>query len=63
MSEAGRTGRQTFHPNANGHRQFGRCLTEFSGSGLSEGACRRGGDGNLHAVPGVTAPTAAYAGR
>lgn len=55
--------RQTFHPNANGHRQFGRCLTEFYGSGLTESACLRGGDGNLHAVPGITAPTAAYAGR
>ena len=54
--------RQSFHPNANGHRQFGRCLTEFFGSGLAEGACLRGADGNLHAVAGITAPTAAHAG-
>lgn len=53
--------RQTFHPNANGHRQFGACLTEFFGNGLPEAACLRGGDGNLHAVPGITAPTARYA--
>ena len=52
--------RQSFHPNANGHRQFGACLTEFYGAGLREAACLRGADGNLHAAPGVTAPTAAY---
>lgn len=50
--------RQSFHPNANGHRQFGGCLTEFYGSGLQEAACVRGADGNLHAVPGISAPTA-----
>jgi lysophospholipase L1-like esterase len=50
--------RQTFHPNANGHRQFGACLTEFYGNGQTEGACLRGADGNLHAVAGVTAVTA-----
>lgn len=53
--------RQTFHPNANGHRQFGACVTEFFGNGLQESACLRGADGNLHAVAGITAPTARYA--
>ena len=52
--------RQSFHPNANGHRQFGACLTEFYSSGLQEGACLRGSDGNLHAVAEITTATARY---
>jgi lysophospholipase L1-like esterase len=48
---------QSFHPNANGHAQMGRCLTEFFADGLQEGSCLRGADGNLHAVAGITAPT------
>lgn len=52
--------RQSFHPNANGHRQIGGCVTEFYGAGLQEAACVRGADGNLHAVPGITTPTARY---
>ena len=48
---------QSFHPNAAGHAQLGRCLTEFYGDGLGEGSCLRGADGALHAVAGVTAPT------
>jgi hypothetical protein len=51
---------QSFHPNAAGHGQFGRCLTEFAAAGFGEGACRRGPDGNLHAVAGAT--TAAQTG-
>jgi lysophospholipase L1-like esterase len=43
--------RQSFHANARGHAQLGRCLTEFyARSGLSA-RCLRGTDGNLHAVP------------
>jgi lysophospholipase L1-like esterase len=49
---------QSFHPNATGHGQLGRCLTEFYGDGLAEGQCLRGADGNLHANAGITAPTA-----
>ena len=49
---------QSFHPNAGGHAQLGRCLTEFFADGLPEGSCLRGADGNLHAVAGITAPTA-----
>ena len=49
---------QSFHPNAAGHAQLGRCLTEFYADGLAEGSCLRGADGNLHAVAGVTAATA-----
>jgi len=33
---------QSFHPNTNGHRQLGRCLTEFVGVALREGSCLRG---------------------
>ena len=48
---------QSFHPNAAGHAQLGRCLTEFYADGLAEGSCLRGADGNLHATAGSTAPT------
>jgi lysophospholipase L1-like esterase len=41
---------QSFHPNATGHAQFGRCVTEFVNSGRSTARCLRGSDGNLHAV-------------
>ena len=51
---------QSFHPNARGHGQMGRCLTEFYTGANREGGCLRGSDGNLHAVTGITAPTAAY---
>lgn len=45
---------QSFHPNAAGHGQFGRCLTEFVATAAREGACRRGADGGLHAVAAAT---------
>jgi lysophospholipase L1-like esterase len=54
--------RQSFHPNARGHGQMGRCLTEFYAGGTREGACLRGADGNLHAVAGVTTATAGRSG-
>jgi lysophospholipase L1-like esterase len=41
---------QSFHPNARGHEQLGRCVTEFVGSGRAAAACVAGADGNLHAV-------------
>ena len=49
---------QSFHPNAAGHAQLGRCLTEFYADGLAEGSCLRGADGNLHATTAVTTATA-----
>jgi lysophospholipase L1-like esterase len=52
--------RQTFHPNAKGHSQLGRCLTEFYASTADrEGFCLRGADGNLHVNAGVTTAVAA----
>jgi lysophospholipase L1-like esterase len=41
---------QSFHPNARGHAQLGRCVTEFVNSGAGSAACVVGADGNLHAV-------------
>lgn len=41
---------QSFHPNARGHDQLGRCMTEFVNSGAPTAACVEGADGNLHAV-------------
>ncbi|OLF19518.1 GDSL-type esterase/lipase family protein [Actinophytocola xanthii] len=41
---------ESFHPNARGHGQLGRCVTEFVASGRGSAACVVGADGNLHAV-------------
>ncbi|MFL6125871.1 GDSL-type esterase/lipase family protein [Actinophytocola sp.] len=41
---------ESFHPNAKGHGQLGRCVTEFVNSGRSSAQCLAGADGNLHAV-------------
>jgi hypothetical protein len=41
---------ESFHPNARGHAQLGRCVTEFVNSGRASAACLAGADGNLHAV-------------
>jgi len=41
---------ESFHPNAKGHAQLGRCVTEFVTSGRSSAQCLIGADGNLHAV-------------
>jgi lysophospholipase L1-like esterase len=41
---------ESFHPNARGHAQLGRCVTEFVNSGRGAAACVIGSDGNLHAV-------------
>lgn len=40
---------ESFHPNARGHAQLGRCVTEFVNSGRSTATCLIGSDGNLHA--------------
>jgi hypothetical protein len=42
---------ESFHPNARGHAQMGACISEFYVGGTTDAACRRGSDGNLHAVP------------
>lgn len=44
------TAQESFHPNAAGHGQLGRCVTEFVNSGAASAACRIGADGNVHAV-------------
>jgi lysophospholipase L1-like esterase len=41
---------ESFHPNAKGHAQLGRCVTEFVNSGAGSARCLIGADGNLHAV-------------
>jgi lysophospholipase L1-like esterase len=44
---------ESFHPNANGHAQFGRCLGEFLNTIDRAAACLAGSDGNLHAATTV----------
>jgi lysophospholipase L1-like esterase len=41
---------ESFHPNANGYTQFGRCLGEFINTADPAAACLAGNDGNLHAA-------------
>ncbi len=41
---------ESFHPNAAGHAQIGRCLGEFINTPDQAGACLAGADGNLHAA-------------
>ncbi|GAA3641283.1 GDSL-like lipase/acylhydrolase family protein [Lentzea atacamensis] len=38
---------ESFHPNALGHQQFGRCLTEFLATDKRDGACVQRLDGSL----------------
>ncbi|SHF14382.1 GDSL-type esterase/lipase family protein [Streptoalloteichus hindustanus] len=42
---------ESFHPNARGHNQFGRCLGEFLTTKHEDAACLLGPDGSLHPVP------------
>jgi len=44
---------ESFHPNANGYAQFGRCLGEFLNTEDVAAACLAGNDGNLHAATTV----------
>lgn len=44
---------ESFHPNARGHAQFGRCLSEFLATADRAAACLPGEDGNLHAATSV----------
>ncbi|ONI79649.1 hypothetical protein ALI144C_23030 [Actinosynnema sp. ALI-1.44] len=41
---------ESFHPNASGHAQLGRCVTQFVLSGTNSARCLAGSDGNLNAV-------------
>ncbi|TNC18906.1 GDSL-type esterase/lipase family protein [Amycolatopsis alkalitolerans] len=47
---------ESFHPNANGQAEIGRCLTEFLATALPSAACLSGADGNLHAAATVPGP-------
>ena len=47
---------ESFHPNANGHAEFGRCLTEFLATALPSAACLAGSDGTLHPAASLAAP-------
>ena len=38
---------ESFHPNARGHEQIGRCLTEFLAADKRDGACVPRLDGSL----------------
>jgi lysophospholipase L1-like esterase len=44
---------ESFHPNARGHEQFGRCLGEFLATDDRAAACLAGADGDLHAATSV----------
>lgn len=41
---------ESFHPNARGHDQMGRCLGEFYADDAAHAVCVQGSDGNLHPV-------------
>lgn len=43
---------QSFHPDAAGHAELGRCLGEFAALSATSGSCVIGADGNLHARAG-----------
>ncbi len=57
--------RQSLHPDALGHAQFGRCLTAFYGLSAQNARCVRGDDGNLSPIPesvaAATAPVQVHA--
>lgn len=46
---------ESFHPNAAGHAQFARCLSEFLATNDPAAVCLEGDDGNLHAAPALVA--------
>jgi lysophospholipase L1-like esterase len=47
---AGHALQESFHPNATGQAEIGRCLTEFLSTPDSTASCVEGPDGHLHAV-------------
>ncbi|UVS79336.1 GDSL-type esterase/lipase family protein [Actinokineospora sp. UTMC 2448] len=52
-ARAGHAMQESFHPNAAGHTQFGRCLGEFLGTDHTAAACLAGADGDLHPAPAI----------
>ena len=48
---AGHALQESFHPNAAGHAQVGRCFGEFIGTDHPAAACLPGADGDLHPAP------------
>ncbi|MEU6641669.1 GDSL-type esterase/lipase family protein [Saccharomonospora sp. NPDC046836] len=48
---------ESFHPNAAGHQQFARCLSEFLATNDQAAACLKGEDGNLHPAPSLIPQT------
>ncbi len=44
---------ESFHPNAAGHAQVARCMSEFLATNDREAACLEGADGHLHAAPSL----------
>ncbi|MBW4721303.1 GDSL-type esterase/lipase family protein [Saccharothrix obliqua] len=42
---------ESFHPNARGHEQFGRCMSEFLATSARSASCVAGDDGDLRPVP------------
>lgn len=59
LTDAARAGhalQESFHPNATGHAEIGRCLSEFLATALPASACLTGADGNLHATATIAGP-------
>ncbi|HKS49186.1 MAG TPA: GDSL-type esterase/lipase family protein [Amycolatopsis sp.] len=56
VNRASHSLQESFHPNANGHAQIGRCLTEFLATSLPTSACLSGADGNLHSTVSIASP-------
>jgi hypothetical protein len=50
---------ESFHPNAQGNAQFGRCLGELLRANAASAQCLTGSDGNLHAQAGQPGPIVA----
>ena len=55
LDRASHASQESFHPNANGHAEFARCLSEFLGASDGNAACLSGADGKLHSAAEVVA--------
>jgi hypothetical protein len=56
LAAVGHLAQESFHPNATGQAQLGRCLAMFVRGGTSSGRCIPGRDGTLQLQPGAVAP-------